>query len=194
MIFALIVLGYLFGSFPTGVLVGRIWRFDPRAIGSGNVGMTNVARGGGALPAALTFAGDALKGLIPILIAKALGINNPGVLAAVALAAVVGAIASIFLKFRGGKGVATSAGIWLGLAPLALVIALAVFIAILALSRIVSLSSIGAAVSLPAAVAAVGSPRHYILLAIVISALVLARHYENIGRLMRNEEPRVGVS
>lgn len=181
------------GSIPVGVLVGKLWGFDPRGAGSGNVGMTNVARIGGGLPAGITFAGDLLKGLIPVLVAqRILAINAAGVVL-VAFAAFAGAIASIFLAFRGGKGVATSVGIWLGLAPLPLAVALAVFVAILAITRIVSLSSLAAAMSLPPAVAAFGSPRPLILLAIVISALVVFRHWENIERLMRGEETRIGT-
>lgn len=190
--FAFVVIAYLIGSIPVGVLVGRSQHFDPRTVGSHNVGMTNVARAGGALPAALTFIGDALKGLLPILLARSAGILHPAALAVVALAAFIGSIASIFLKFRGGKGVATAAGIWLGLAPIALAIAAALFVAGLAFSRMVSLGSLLAALAMPPAVAATGSPHHYILLAIVISALVLLRHRENIARLMRNEEERIG--
>lgn len=174
------------------MLVGRAHGFDPRKVGSGNVGMTNVARAGGRSAAALTFAGDMLKGLIPILIGKAAGLA-PGALACVGFAAVAGSVASIFMGFRGGRGVSTSFGVWIGLAPVAAVIALAVFLVILAIGRIVSLGSIAAAITLVPAVAATGSPRPFVLLAIAISALVLLRHHENIRRLLAGEEPKLGA-
>ena len=183
--------GYLLGSIPVGVLVGRAFGFDPRAVGSGNVGMTNVARAGGKRAAALTFAGDLLKGLLPVVIARAGGLT-PGGLALVAFAAFLGSIASIFLNFSGGRGVATSLGIWLALAPIPVVIAGAIFLVVVALSRIVSLASIGAAIAIVPAVAAWGCPRPFVLLAIAISALVLLRHRQNIGRLIAGEEPRIG--
>ncbi len=174
------------------MIVGKLRGFDPRAIGSGNVGMTNVARAGGAGAAAATFAGDLCKGLIPVLFARSIVGVVPSALAEVGFAAFVGSIASIFLGFKGGRGVATSLGVWLALAPVAIVIALAIFIAMLAVSRIVSLASLAAAASLPAVVAATHSPRPYILLAIVMSALVVLRHRANIERLLAGEEPRIG--
>ena len=176
---------------PVGVLVGSAFGFDPRAVGSGNVGMTNVARAGGKVAAALTFVGDLLKGLAPVVMARAAGLA-PGGLAVVAFATFLGSIGSVFLHFSGGRGVATSLGLWIALAPIPVMIAAVVFLAIIALSRIVSLASIGAAIAIVPAVAAVGCPRPYILLAIAISGLVLLRHRANIGRLIAGEEPRIG--
>ena len=187
----LIAAGYLIGSIPVGVLIGRALGFDPRAVGSGNVGMTNVARAGGKVAAVITFAGDILKGLVPVVLARFAGLPPAG-LAAVGFAAFLGSIASIFLRFTGGRGVATSLGIWIALAPIPVAIAGSVFIAIIAISRIVSLASMGAAIALVPAAAAWGCPRPYVLLAIAISGLVLLRHRANIGRLMAGEEPRIG--
>ena len=172
-------------------MVGRVFGFDPRATGSGNVGMTNVARAAGKRAAALTFAGDLLKGFLPVVVARIAGLTPAG-LAIVAFAAFLGSIASIFLKFTGGRGVATSLGLWLGLAPLPVSIAAVVFLVILAVSRIVSLASIGAAIAIVPAVAALRCPRPYILLAIAITALVLLRHRANISRLIAGDEPRLG--
>ncbi|MGH7837674.1 MAG: glycerol-3-phosphate 1-O-acyltransferase PlsY [Candidatus Binataceae bacterium] len=188
----LIILAYICGSIPFGVIVGKAFGFDPRTVGSRNIGMTNVARAGGKTPAALTFAGDLLKGLVPVLIARPF-VPAASQLMLVGLAAFVGAIASLFLRLHGGRGVATAMGVWLGLAPLPIVVVLAVFVAILALSRIMSLASLGAAMSLPAAVAVTGSPHPYVLLAIVMSALVVWRHRENIQRLLSGREPRIGA-
>jgi glycerol-3-phosphate acyltransferase PlsY len=184
--------GYLIGSIPVGVLVGRAFGFDPRAVGSGNVGMTNVARAGGKTAAAITFAGDLLKGLVPVELGRAAGLSHGG-LAMVAFAALIGAIASIFLNFTGGRGVATSLGLWIGLAPQPAAIAAAAFAVIVALTRIVSLASIGAAIAIVPAVAARGCPRPYILLAIAVSGLVLLRHRANISRLIAGQEPRIGA-
>jgi glycerol-3-phosphate acyltransferase PlsY len=188
----LIAAGYLIGSIPVGVLVGRAFGFDPRAVGSGNVGMTNVARAGGQVAAAITFAGDILKGLVPVLLARFAGLPPAG-LAAVGFATFLGSIASIFLRFTGGRGVATSLGIWIALAPIPVAIAGMVFVALIAVGRIVSLASMGAAIALVPA-AAWGCPRPFILLAIAISGLVLLRHRANIGRLVAGEEPRIGES
>ncbi len=185
----LIVGAYLVGSIPTGVIVGRLRGFDPRAVGSGNIGTSNVARAGGASAAAITFAGDVLKGAIPVMVAQAAGFPI-AIIAWTGLAAFIGAICSVFLRFRGGKGVAAALGIWLAIAPMVVLVALAVFGVVFVASRIMSLASMGAAIALPPTVAALGLPHHYLLLAILMTALVLFRHRENIQRLSRGEEPR----
>ncbi|MGH7925390.1 MAG: glycerol-3-phosphate 1-O-acyltransferase PlsY [Candidatus Binatus sp.] len=187
---ALLILGaYLIGSIPTGVIVGRIRGFDPRGVGSGNIGTTNVARAGGMGAAGMTFAGDVLKGAIPVLIARAAGFPA-ATIAWTGLAAFVGAICSVFLFFQGGKGIAAGLGVWLVISPTAMLFALIVFAIVVAISRIVSLASMGAAIALPPTVAALGLPHHYLLLAILMTALVLFRFRENIQRLSRGEEPR----
>jgi glycerol-3-phosphate acyltransferase PlsY len=186
---ALLFIGaYLFGSIPVGVLVGRACGFDPREVGSGNIGMTNVARAGGKWAAAVTFAGDLLKGLIPVLVARTLGLA-PWAIAATGLLAFIGAVCSVFLGFRGGKGVSASLGVWLGIAPIPVLIALGVFIAVFASTRIVSMASICAAIALPPAAAILHLPRPYVGLAILMTGLVLLRHHENIVRLIQGEEP-----
>jgi glycerol-3-phosphate acyltransferase PlsY len=185
----LLVIGsYLVGSIPFGVIVGRLRGFDPRAVGSGNIGMTNVARAGGTSAAAITFVGDVAKGAIPVLAARAMAFAPP-ILALAGLAAFVGAICSVFLRFSGGKGLSAALGVWLALYPMAVLFALGAFISVFAIFRIMSLASLAAAFAMPPAVAALGAPRPYILLAIVISALVVLRHHENIARLIRGEEP-----
>ncbi len=190
MIEALLIVGaYLVGSIPTGVIVGRMRGFDPRAVGSGNIGMTNVARAGGMSAAAITFAGDLLKGAIPVMVAQAAGFPA-AIIAWTGLAAFIGAICSVFLRFHGGKGVAAALGVWLAISPMAILVPLAVFGVVVALFRIVSLASMGAAIALPPTVAALGLPNHYLLLAILMTALVMFRFRENIQRLSRGEEPR----
>jgi len=188
----LTVVGYLFGSIPVGILVGRAWGFDPRTVGSGNVGTTNVARAGGRIPGIVTLVADILKGFVPVELTKFVMGSRPSALATVAFAAFLGSIASIFLKFRGGRGVATSLGVWLALAPKPIAIAAGVFGVVLLLTRIVSLASLMGALALPPTVASLDCPAPYILLAIFTTALVLLRHSDNIARLIRGQEPSLG--
>ncbi len=186
-----LLLAYLIGSIPVGVLVGRVFGFDPRQSGSHNIGMTNVARIGGRSAGALTFAGDVLKGLVPILIGYALNVSDTG-LALIGLAALVGAVYSVFLGFSGGRGVAAGFGIWLGLASLSVApILLVIFLAVLGLSRIVSLASLSAAFAMPIVVA-LCSYEQFFLVSLAMAALVIWRHRENIGRLAAGNEPAVG--
>jgi acyl phosphate:glycerol-3-phosphate acyltransferase len=192
LILLLLIASYLIGSIPTGLIVGRLSGFDPRAVGSGNIGASNVARAGGASAAAITFLGDMLKGLIPVLVARLAGFDARAV-AAVALAAFVGSICSVFLRFSGGKGGACAVGIWLAISPLAIGIALLVFLALVAVWRIMSLSLIGAVIAGVPAVALTGSHRSYFALAVVMGLLLLWRHRENINRLIARTEPVVGA-
>lgn len=189
MILAILLLvgSYLIGSIPVGVLVGRMFGFDPREVGSGNVGMTNVGRAGGSKAAAITFAGDILKGLVPVLIAAAVGADL-GVMALAGLAAFFGSLFSVFLRFEGGKGVSTTLGVWLGLSPAVIVVCLIVFVIAFAARRIVSLSSLCAAVALPIAVVALGKGVGLSLIALIMGVTVVVRHRANIWRLMRGEE------
>jgi glycerol-3-phosphate acyltransferase PlsY len=186
----ILILGaYVIGSIPTGVIVGRMRGFDPRAVGSGNIGASNVVRAGGISAAVMTLVGDALKGAIPVIVTRAAGFP-PSTIAWVGLAAFIGAICSVFLGFSGGKGIACALGIWLAISPMAILFALAAFAVVLAISRITSLASMAAAIVLPPVVAALGLPHHYLLLAILMTALALFRHRENIRRLSRGEEPK----
>jgi acyl phosphate:glycerol-3-phosphate acyltransferase len=186
----LLIAAYLIGSIPFGVIIGRFRGFDPRTVGSHNIGMTNVARAGGTTAAALTFLGDALKGAIPVAFAKFDGFG-PRVIAATAFCAFVGAICSVFLKFRGGKGVSAALGIWIVISPATTVILAIVFAILAASTRVISIASMSAAIVLPPTVAILGLPRHYLLLAILMTALVLFRHRENIARLISGEENQV---
>jgi acyl phosphate:glycerol-3-phosphate acyltransferase len=186
----LLILGaYLIGSIPTGVIVGRLRGFDPRAVGSGNIGTSNVIRAGGISAALMTFAGDVLKGAIPVIVARSAGFPV-ATIAWVGLATFIGAICSVFLFFQGGKGIAAALGIWLAISPTVILFALATFVVVVAITRLMSLGSIVAAIVLPPAVAIAGLPHHYLLLAILMTALALFRHRENIQRLSRGEEPR----
>ena len=184
-----IAIAYLIGSIPTGVLLGWSAGVDVRSAGSRNIGATNVARTAGRTRGILTLVGDALKGLLPVLAARALELGDATV-AGVAVAALCGHVFSIFLSFRGGKGVATGAGVLLGLAPAAAPIPIGVFAVAMALSRIVSLSSILASVSAPIVVWTFRYPPAFAWAAAAIGLLIVVRHRENIARLMTGTERR----
>lgn len=185
----LVVAAYLAGSIPTGVLLARTAGIDVRREGSGNVGATNVARTAGKKLGVLTLVGDLVKGLVPVVVARALGVPG-GVVAAVAFAAIAGHVCSIFLSFRGGKGVATGLGVLLGLAPATVPIALAVFAVAVAATRIVSVASIGAALAAPLVAWWLAYPEPVVLAAAAIAALIISRHRENLVRLLAGTEPR----
>ena len=184
-----VVAAYLIGSIPTGVLLGRIAGVDVRSEGSGNIGATNVARTAGSTLGILTLVGDLLKGLVPVVAVRALG-EPDEIVAATAVAALAGHVFSIFLRMHGGKGVATGAGVLIGLAPTIAPIPLALFVGTFALSRIVSLASIVAAVSAPIALFFSGRPNAVSLAGLVISVLIVFRHHENIARLVAGTESK----
>ncbi len=188
---------YLIGSIPTGLIVARLTGrgVDPRTEGSGNIGATNVGRLLGKGPGLLTLAGDVLKGAAGPLLAGWLAASSPAEAGYVALAgagAVLGHVYPMFLNFKGGKGVATAAGVFIVLAPLAWLCAAGVFAGLLWRWRYVSLGSIGAALSLPVAVLFLGGEPAYVLLAVGVAALIISRHWDNISRLRQGREHRLG--
>ncbi|HSK98978.1 MAG TPA: glycerol-3-phosphate 1-O-acyltransferase PlsY [Rubrobacteraceae bacterium] len=187
----LVLFGYVLGSVPTGLLVGRAFGVDVRKVGSGNIGMANVLRAAGKWPAVLTMLGDMLKGLFPVLVARALT-DNAWVLALVALAAVVGHCWPVFLRFRGGKGVATGAGTSIGLAPLVGLGLFAFWWVVVLSSRYTSLGAISVMVVSPFAFWLSGQPLPYVLYTVVGGALVLWRHRENARSLVRGTERKIG--
>ena len=184
-----ILVAYVAGSIPTGVLLGRAAGIDVRREGSGNIGATNVARTAGRTLGILTLIGDALKGLLPVLLARALGLDEAAV-AAVAVATLCGHVFSMFLRLRGGKGVATGVGALLGLAPASLPIPLVIFAATIAVTRIVSLASILAVLLAPLAVFFFRYPPPATAAAIAMALLILYRHRENMSRLLAGTERR----
>ena len=184
-----LVLSYLLGSIPFGVILTRLGGAgDLRKIGSGNIGATNVLRTGRKGLAAATLVLDALKGLSAIWLAEALA---PGAGPGGAAAAFIGHCYPVWLRFRGGKGVATLMGVALGLAwPLGVVYAV-VWLGLLALIRISSVAGMAAAVSAPVAAAAMGRFDLVVLL-VALALIVIWKHRENIERLIAGAEPRVG--
>lgn len=188
----LVVVAYLIGSITTAVLVARALRLpDPRSLGSGNPGATNVLRMAGKKAAALTLLGDLLKGAIPVWLARGLGLDGWD-LAAVALAAFLGHIFPVFFGFRGGKGVATGLGVYLALSvPLTLALA-AVWLTVALLFRISSLAALSAALSAPLLSHWLLPGAPYLTLAMVLALLLLWRHQGNIQRILAGTEKRIG--
>lgn len=185
----LLLAAYLLGSIPTGLLLGKMYGIDVRKEGSGNIGATNLYRTVGRKVGALTLLGDCFKGLIPVLVIKYYALS-PEVAAWVGLAAFCGHVFSIYLKFKGGKGVATALGVFLGLSPLSVAIVLTLFVLLMIKWRYVSLGSISAAFVMPLAVYLLGNSPTLILVTSIISFIVIARHYENIRRLLAGTENR----
>lgn len=185
----LTAVAYIVGSIPTGLLLARASGVDIRATGSGNIGATNVYRTLGRTVGIATLLGDCLKGLVPVLVARKLGFADPWV-AAVGLAAFLGHVYTIFLGFKGGKGVATALGVFLGVSPLSVLGALALFIGIVAATRYISLGSITAAAAMPFLVAAVERRPLLVGMTLVIAVIVIVKHRENIRRLREGTENR----
>ncbi|MBW4055232.1 MAG: glycerol-3-phosphate acyltransferase [Proteobacteria bacterium] len=189
MVALLIVIGvaYLIGSIPTGLLLGKVYGIDVRNEGSGNIGATNLYRTIGRKVGIITLIGDCLKGMIPVVLVKFSALP-PEFAAWVGLAAFCGHVFSVFLRFKGGKGVATALGVFLALAPLAVTIAVAVFACMMFIWRYVSLGSISAAATMPLAVFFLGGSRALTTVTIIISLTVIVRHHENIRRLLAGNE------
>ncbi len=192
--------GYLLGGIPSGVLVGRLRGVDPRAGGSGRTGATNAMRTLGTGLASVVALADLAKGGAAVLlggwIAHELGGSEPWGAGLAAVAAVVGHVRSVFIRFAGGRGVATGAGAMLVLAPLAVIAAVPVMVVVVWSTRYVSLGSILAALTVAAAaaiLAAVGSVAVAVAAAAaLIAAVVVAAHADNIERLRAGTERRVG--
>jgi glycerol-3-phosphate acyltransferase PlsY len=187
-----LVASYLIGAIPVGFLVARAaGGFDIRGKGSGNIGATNVLRTLGPVPAVLTLLGDVGKGYLAVRVAEVLG-PEPAWGAAGALLAVVGNCWPVFLRFRGGKGMATALGAFLALVPKAVLPSAVLWIAIAAISRYVSLASIAAVLVLPVGAFVLGYPRASTGAAALAALVILWRHRENIRRLAGGKENRLG--
>jgi glycerol-3-phosphate acyltransferase PlsY len=183
---------YLIGAIPVGFLVARTaGGTDLRRSGSGNIGATNVLRTLGWGPAVLTLIGDIVKGALAVTAARAIGPES-WTAAGGAVAAVVGNCWPLFLAFRGGKGVATGLGAFLALVPWAIAPTAVLWLVVTSLSRYVSLASIVGCVSLPVSAALMGYPRHSVMAAALVAVIIMWRHRENIARLARGTEHRLG--
>jgi glycerol-3-phosphate acyltransferase PlsY len=186
----LLLAGFLLGSIPTGKIIAGRLGIDLQSTGSGNIGATNVLRSTGKLPALFTLIGDMAKGVVAVLLARYLEVGawNEGM---IGIAAIVGHNFSIFLKFRGGKGVATSLGVLLVYAPLAGLATAAIWLLTVLVTRISSLGAIISFCSLPLSMYYLDA-KEKLPISFIISIILLMRHKDNIFRLIRGTEPKVG--
>lgn len=186
-----IIPAYLIGAIPTGVILTRLsGAEDIRKVGSGNIGATNVYRTAGRKLGILTLVGDVLKGALPVLAISLSGRFSPEVVAMTAVAAFVGHCYPIYLRFQGGKGIATALGIFLVLSPLSVLVAFFVFAGLFMAFKYISLSSISAAATVPIMVVVQGSNPPLIAASLFMAAVMIWRHRSNIDRLIKGEEPK----
>lgn len=184
-------LSYLFGSIPAGVLVARTYGVDIRKVGSGNIGATNVLRALGPGPALVVAFFDVFKGGIAVLIARAVGIEGP-LLGGVALAAVLGHNYSVFLGFKGGKGVATSFGTLLFLDPILALWTFPIGVSVMLLTRYVSAGSMTGGVAATVLALALSRPLWEVVTVALMTLLIFWTHRENLKRLQAGTERRLG--
>lgn len=188
----LIVFSYLLGSLSTAIITSKLMGLpDPRTQGSGNPGATNVLRLGGKKAAVLTLLGDMLKGVVPMITASVLGMDD-ATLALAGIAAFLGHLYPVFFGFRGGKGVATALGVLLGMSWMAGLAALATWLLVAKISRYSSLAALSAALLAPVYVSLIRPAPELVAMTTVMSALLLWRHRSNIQRLIKGQEDRIG--
>ena len=186
-------LAYLIGAIPVGYLVGRAFGIaDIRRHGSGTIGATNVLRTAGWLPAVLTLVGDVVKGAAAVALGAMVATSDGRAAAVSAVAAIVGNCWSIFLGFRGSKGVATGLGAFLALVPWAVVPAALVWLVVTTTFRYVSLASVTSAACVPLGALILGYPRPSVIACVLGAAIVVARHRDNLARLTAGTERRLG--
>jgi acyl phosphate:glycerol-3-phosphate acyltransferase len=188
----LVFAAYLMGATPTSYLVGRVTRgIDLREHGSGNLGATNAFRVLGWRAAMPIFIIDILKGFAPVFFFPRVDGSDGAIWAlAYGAAAIIGHVFSVYVGFRGGKGVATGAGVFLALAPFAVLVGLLIWAGLVFATGYVSLASIAAAAALPVLVAVSGAATEVLILSLLLSIFVISAHRSNIGRLVRGEEHR----
>jgi glycerol-3-phosphate acyltransferase PlsY len=192
-----VLLGYLLGSVPFAVIVSRAFGLaDPRSFGSGNPGATNVLRSGNKLAALLTLIGDAAKGWVAMWLAaqlsNELGADAQMAVAIAGIAAFIGHVFPLFLKFKGGKGVATALGVLAGFNIWLALICAGIWLLVALVTRYSSLAALLAAVSAPAAAALLGIGNEALIAVTAMSALLILRHRDNIKRLLAGTESRIG--
>jgi acyl phosphate:glycerol-3-phosphate acyltransferase len=187
-----VLLAYVIGSIPFALILARSAGADLRRIGSGNLGATNVMRARGVRAGLLVALLDVSKGMAGVMIAERLS-AAPAAAAAAGVAAVVGHIYPVWLRFRGGKGVATACGVFSILTPAAVPPALAIFLATVALTKYVSAGSVLATIVVAPVAYALGSPGPIVAAASAVAALIVFRHRSNLGRLRSGTERRLGA-
>jgi len=186
------VLAYLIGSLSSAVLVARLFGLaDPRTVGSRNPGATNILRYGGRIPAALTLAGDVLKGVIPVVLARLLGVDAL-TLGLVMLAAFLGHLYPVYFGFQGGKGVATAFGVYFAVDPRVGLMIAATWLLVAALTRYSSLSALVATLAAPVFWWWLRPEPELLAAMIALAVLIVWRHRANIARLRAGTETRIG--
>lgn len=187
-----IVIAYFVGTIPSGYLVARLRGVNIQQVGSGNIGATNVLRALGVLPAVIVVILDPLKGAVATLLPLLLGLG-PWAVALAGLAVVLGNTFNVLLRFKGGKGIATSIGVFLVIDPLVALMALTLGIFTILVSRYVSLGSLVGMVALPLFIIVRGAVVWpYLLLAVTVTSLAVYHHRDNIRRLLAGNERRIG--
>jgi acyl phosphate:glycerol-3-phosphate acyltransferase len=188
-----VVLAYLIGSVPFALLIAKRWGApDLRRVGSGNLGAANVLRTSGVTAGVLVALLDVGKGAAGVLLASRLD-GSTATPAVAGLAAIVGHIYPVWLRFRGGKGVATACGVFAALAPVAMPIALAVFVVSAWITKYISVGSVLASAALPPIAYAMGAPTPIVIAAAAAAGLIVFRHRSNLARVWLGTERRIGV-
>lgn len=189
---AVVLAGYVIGSIPFALILARRWGADLRQVGSGNLGATNVMRASGVTAGLLVAALDMTKGAASVWLASSVS-DSAELPAAAGLAAIIGHIYPLWLRFRGGKGVATACGVFSMLTPAAMPPTLAIFATVVWLTKYVSLGSVVATIALPPIAYALGAPAPAVTAAAAASAIIVFRHRSNVLRLWTGTERRMGA-
>jgi glycerol-3-phosphate acyltransferase PlsY len=187
-----IVTGYLIGWIPFALILSKQWGVDLRRTGSGNLGAANVMRASGITPGVLVAALDVAKGAASVWLAERLSLS-PAAPAAAGLAAIIGHIYPVWLRFRGGKGVATACGVFLVVTPMAMTVAIAIFTTVVWATKYISLGSTLATLALPPIAYALGSSWSAVSGALASAAIIVFRHRSNLARIRTGTERRIGA-
>lgn len=191
MFYILTIGAYLVGSIPIGLIYAKLTGgTDPRTIGSGNIGATNMKRAGGKLAGIITLIGDIGKGSLTAIVATKY-LTDTNEISVVCLAVFVGHLFSVFLKFRGGKGVATAIGVFVVLAPIAGFLGVLAFGIILFLGRYVSMASVISAIAMPTFLALLPWYRSYVVIGIIIAIAIFFKHWNNFQKITEKTEPTI---
>lgn len=190
--FVFMTLAFVLGSVPVGQIIARIKGLDLRRVGSGNIGATNALRAMGKAPAILTLLGDVMKGAVAVAAARHLFPGDQALIGIIGLSVIAGHVFSIFLGFKGGKGVATGFGVMLVYSPIVAVITLVIWLAVAFITRYSSLGAIAAVLLLPVNLYIFDFNREKLIISVMITLLLMIRHLDNIGRLIKGTESRIG--
>ena len=190
-LFSLILFAFLLGSIPFGVVVAKVYGVNLKKVGSGNIGATNVLRAMGKGPALLTLVGDVLKGSLAV-VAGRYFLHSASLEGIIGLSAIVGHNFSLFLRFRGGKGVATSIGVLLIYSPKVGVLTAILWLIVMLVTRYSSLGAIVSFGVLPFGIYVLDYTQGKLIISVLIAFLLIFRHTDNIKRLLQGTEPKIG--